>query len=90
MTAKTRFSPFLKPLALAAALAVAFSVHSAETTKANTAQNPWSFNLTAYLWLPSVYGDFSAGPFNKTADPSFINILQKQRNFPMTFNGYFG
>ena len=89
MSVKTRFSPFLKPLALAVSLATASGVHGAETTEADAVQDPWAFNLSTYLWLPSVYGDFSAGPFNKSSDPSFINIMQKQRNFPMAFNGHF-
>jgi hypothetical protein len=60
-----------------------------ELTKNTPASSPWAFDLTVYLWLPSSYGDFTAGPFNKTSDPSFINILEKQRNFPMSFNGHF-
>ena len=84
-----RFSSFFKSLALAVALATASSAHGAETTKEDAVQDPWAFNLSTYLWLPSVYGDFTAGPFNKSADPSFINIMQKQRNFPMAFNGHF-
>jgi|OpeIllAssembly_1097287.scaffolds.fasta_scaffold541231_2 hypothetical protein len=63
MTVKALFSPFLKPLALAAVLVVVSSVHGADTTEANIIQDPWAFNLPAYLWLPSVYGDFSAGSF---------------------------
>jgi len=84
-----RFSSFFKSLALAVALATASNAHGAETTKEDAVQDPWAFNLSTYLWLPSVYGDFTAGPFNKSADPSFINIMQKQRNFPMAFNGHF-
>ena len=89
MTEKIRFSSYLKPLALAVALATASSAHGAGTTEVDAVQNPWAFNLNAYLWLPSVYGDFTAGPFNKSADPSFINLMQHQRNFPMAFNGHF-
>lgn len=89
MTVKNRFFPFCKPLALAVALSAATNVQSAGTEKGDAVQKPWAFNLAAYLWLPSVYGDFSAGPFNKSADPSFINIMQKMRNFPMNFNGHF-
>jgi len=36
-----------------------------------------------------VYGDFSAGPFNKSSDFSFGDIAEKMRNFPMAFNGHF-
>jgi len=89
MIVSPRFSPFLKPLALVVSLTVISSAHGAETTEADAVQDPWAFNLSTYLWLPSVYGDFSAGPFNKSSDPSFINIMQKQRNFPMAFDGHF-
>ena len=75
MTVKNRFSSHFKPLALAVALAAASSAHGAGTAKGDDAvKNSWSFNLGTYLWLPSIYGDFSAGPFNKSSDPSFINI----------------
>ena len=67
MTVKPRIFPFFNPLALAAALAVVSSVHGAEITEADAVQDPWAFNLSAYLWLPGVYGNFSAGPFNKSA-----------------------
>jgi hypothetical protein len=89
MIVKPRLSPFFKPLALVAALATAFNVHAAETAEGDAIQNPWAFNLTAYLWLPSIYGDFSAGPFNKSGDVGFIDIAGKMRNFPMAFNGRF-
>lgn len=89
MTVKNRFSPFFKPLALAAALAAASSVYGAGTEEGDIVQNPWAFDLTAYLWLPSVDGNFSAGPFNKSSDFSFIDIAGKMRNFPMAFDGRF-
>ncbi len=89
MIVKPRFSPLFKLLVLAAVLATASNVHAAETTEGDAVQNPWAFNLTAYLWLPSVYGDFSAGPFNTSSDTSFIDIAGKMRNFPMAFNGHF-
>ncbi len=89
MTVKNRFSPYFKPLALAVVLATAVRAHGAETAKGDAVQNPWAFNLSAYLWLPSVYGDFSAGPFNKSSDFSFGDIAGKMRNFPMAFNGHF-
>ena len=78
MTVNPRFFPFLKPLALAVALATASGVHGAGTAEGSAVYDPWAFNLSTYLWLPSVYGDFSAGPFNKSSDPSFIDIMQKQ------------
>lgn len=89
MTVKNSFFPYFKPLALVAALATGSSVHGAETAKSDTDQKPWAFNLNAYLWLPSVDGNFSAGPFNKSSDFSFGDIAGKMRNFPMAFNGHF-
>jgi len=89
MTVKNRFSPYFKPLALAAVLATASSAHGAGTAEADAVQNPWSFNLGTYLWLPSVDGNFSAGPFTKSSDISFGDIAGKMRNFPMAFNGHF-
>ena len=79
MTVKALFSPFLKPLALAAVLVVVSSVHGADTTEANIIQDPWAFNLPAYLWLPSVYGDFSAGSFT---------VQYFSRLFKRTLNSY--
>jgi hypothetical protein len=35
-----------------------------------------------------VDGKFSAGPFDKSTNPSFISILEKLHNFPMAFNGH--
>ena len=89
MIVNTRFSPFFKPLALAAALATASSVHGAGTAEGDAVQDPWAFNLTLYMWFPGVDGDFSAGPFNKSSDFSFIDIAGKLRSFPMAFNGHF-
>lgn len=89
MTVKNRFFPFFKPLALAAALATATSVHGAGTAAANAVQSPWAFNLTLYMWFPGVNGNFSAGPLNKSVDASFIDIAGKLRSFPMAFNGHF-
>jgi len=89
MILKTGHFPYFKPLALAVALAIASGAHATETEKSDTVKNPWAFNLSTYLWLPSVYGDFSAGPFNKSSDFSFGDIAGKMRNFPMAFNGHF-
>ncbi len=86
---KIRFSRCFKPLTLALALATTANVNGAESTRDDIVKNPWAFDLTVYGWLPSVDGNFSAGRFEKTADPSFINILEHQRNFPMAFNGHF-
>ena len=89
MTIKTGFFQYFKPLALAAALIMVSSVHGAEAEEADAVQNPWSFNLGTYLWLPNIDGNFSAGPFNKSSDFSFGDIVGKMRNFPMEFNGHF-
>ncbi len=89
MTVNKRFSPFFKPLVLAAALSAATNAQCAGAEKGDTVQNPWSFNLGTYLWLPNIDGNFSAGPFNKSSDFSFGDIVGKMRNFPMEFNGHF-
>lgn len=89
MIVKNRFSPFFKPFALAAALAMTSSVHGAETAEGDAVQNPWAFNLTLYMWFPGVNGNFSAGPLDKSVDASFIDIAGKLRSFPMAFNGHF-
>jgi hypothetical protein len=89
MIVNPRCSPFLKPLALAIALATAPSVNGAEAAKADAVQDPWAFNLTLYMWFPGVNGDFSAGPLNSSVDLSFIDIANKLSSFPMTFNGHF-
>ncbi|MCX7098641.1 MAG: hypothetical protein NTV43_12145 [Methylococcales bacterium] len=90
MTIKPHLSQHLKPLALVAAMALTANAQAAENPSSNTApQSPWSFNLSTYLWLPSVYGDFTAGPFNKSNDFGFLDIAGKMRNFPMAFNGHF-
>lgn len=86
---KISFSPYFKPLALIAALAATSSVYSAEIAENSAVKNPWAFDLTVYAWLPSIDGDFSAGRFDTTTSPSFINIMGKLRNFPMSFNGHF-
>jgi hypothetical protein len=41
------------------------------------------------MWLPGVNGKFSAGPFDKSVDASFIDIAGKLRNFPLAFMGRF-
>ena len=88
MIVKSRFSSFIRPLALAVALATAPGVYGAGTAEADAAQTPWAFNLSTYLWLPSVDGNFSAGPFNKSSDISFIDIAGKLRSFPAAFHGH--
>jgi hypothetical protein len=89
MIAKTSFSLYIKPLAVALTLAMVTSVHGAETTESSIVKNPWAFDLTVYAWMPSIDGNFSAGRFDTTTSPSFVNIMGKLRNFPMAFNGHF-
>lgn len=89
MTVKPRFSPLLKPLVLAVVLATSSIVHSAEKPTNDIVKNPWAFDLTAYLWLPSVDGNFTTDRFETSTSPSFIDIAGQMRNFPMAFNGHF-
>lgn len=86
---KTSFFTFFKHLILIGFLITTSIVHGAETVKTQAAKNPWAFDLTIYGWLSGVDGDFSAGRFNKTADPGFINLMESLRNFPMAFSGHF-
>jgi hypothetical protein len=86
MTVKTGFFLSFKPVPLMAALAVISSFHGA-AAESDAGQNPWAFNLTLYAWLPGVDGKFSAGPFNKSVDATFIDISEELRNFPLAFMG---
>ncbi len=49
--------------------------------------NPWAFNLTLYMWFGGVNGDFSAGPFKRSVDASFLDINDESRRFPLGFMG---
>ncbi|WP_139558871.1 hypothetical protein [Methylotetracoccus oryzae] len=51
--------------------------------------SPWSFNLTAYAWLPGVTGNYSAGPLSKSVDVNFIDIAGKLSSVPLAFMGRF-
>ncbi len=86
MTVNPGFFSSYKPLPLVAALAAVPSFHSA-AAESDASQNPWAFNLTLYAWLPGVDGKFSAGPFNKSVDSTFIDIAEELRNFPLAFMG---
>lgn len=77
------------PLTLAAALTIVSCFHDADAAESGPPQNPWAFNLSSYLWLPGVDGNFSAGPFNTSSSHSFGDIVGKMRNFPMAFSGRF-
>jgi hypothetical protein len=89
MIATPRFSPYFKPLAVAAALAMAPHVHGAGTAESSAVHDPWAFNLTMYMWFPGVNGTVSAGPLSESVNASFIDIAGKLRSFPMAFNGHF-
>lgn len=86
---KVNFSSCFKPLMLTVALATSSVVHSAEKSTNDSIKSPWAFDLNTYLWLPRIDGNFTSGPFETSASPSFIDIMGKLRNFPMTFNGHF-
>jgi len=49
--------------------------------------SPWGFNLSTYLWLAGVNGDFSAGPRGRSIDASFIDIANKSSRVPLGFMG---
>jgi hypothetical protein len=51
--------------------------------------NPWAFNLTLYMWLAGVNGDFTAGPVSRSVDENFIDIVDKSHRFPLGFMGRF-
>jgi len=89
MFVNPRFFPYLKPLAVAAALAMAPNVHGSGTAESSAVHDPWAFNLTMYMWFPGVDGNFSAGPLGDSLSLSFIDIADKMSSFPMAFNGHF-
>jgi hypothetical protein len=60
---------------------------AAPTTAIET--SPWSFNLTAYGWLPGVSGNYSAGPLSKSVDANFVDIVGKLNSVPLAFMGRF-
>lgn len=78
-------------LMLSAALMMspASGVSDATSEVESAAVNPWSFNLTPYLWLPGVTGSYRAGPKNKAVDVNFINIADNLDSFPLAFMGRF-
>ena len=52
-----------------------------------TTDSPWGFNLSLYTWITGVNGNFSAGPFSRSVDASFIDINNQSRRFPIGFMG---
>lgn len=49
--------------------------------------SPWSFNLTPYVWLTGVTGNYTVGPKSKSVDVNFIDIAQNLSSFPVAFMG---
>jgi hypothetical protein len=87
---------FIHTVILASLAAGLFSVsaRSAETPTAPVPEkpssaSPWGFNLTTYMWLPGVNGDFTAGSRSSSVDNNFIDIVDKSRRFPLGFSGHF-
>jgi hypothetical protein len=78
-----------KSMAAAVALTAASSFPGAGAKESDISQKSWASNLSLYMWLPGVNGKFSAGPFDKSVDASFIDIAGKLRNFPLAFMGRF-
>ena len=81
---------------LGATAAVSAPVWAEEATASSTpAQaetayvNPWAFNLTLYMWLAGVNGNFKAGPISQSVDKNFIDIVDNTRQFPLGFMGRF-
>lgn len=89
MNLKTRFFPFFILFAFAAVLALTSNTYGGETADSKTSHGPWAYNLSIYGWLPGINGKFSAGPFSRSIDTSFIDIAGKLRSFPLAFNGRF-
>jgi hypothetical protein len=81
--------PAFKSVAAAVVLTAASSFPGSGAMASDASPSPWAANLSLYMWLPGVNGDFSAGPFNKSVDASFIDIAGKLRNFPLAFMGRF-
>jgi hypothetical protein len=88
MSATNRYLSVFKPLALATSLATSISTYGAEAPVSNAVEKPWSVSLTAYMWMPGINGDISAGRVSRSVDASFLDIAGKLRNFPMAFNGH--
>ncbi len=64
---------------------VCLAVENSESTA--TEAGPWAFNITLYMWLPGVDGNFSAGPVNRSIDKNFIDIVDASHRFPLGFMG---
>lgn len=74
-------------LALSAAPTDADQAPLASIASAGPA-NPWSFNLTPYVWLTGVKGSYSVGPKSQSVDLNFIDIMDRVSNVPVAFMGH--
>ncbi len=94
-----RLLPFLLIVACALFL-LAPSVHAAEpsppapspsmTSQAKTGPtNPWSFDLSLYLWLPSINASLSAGPLRASLNETVIDIWNDTKGVPLIGMGRF-
>jgi hypothetical protein len=92
MKTYTRYLKNFLP-SLLAALILAPASHAdapalpADAPAEPTANSPWGFNLSLYTWITGVNGNFSAGPFSRSVDASFIDINNQSRQFPIGFMG---
>jgi hypothetical protein len=50
-------------------------------------KSPWGGNLSLYLWLGGIKGDFTAGTRGGSVDASFIDIFGKSKRTPLGFMG---
>jgi hypothetical protein len=39
--------------------------------------SPWGFNLSTYLWLPGINGNFTSGSHSGSIDATFVDIVDK-------------
>lgn len=53
----------LLPLAILSLCLGVAQAGEPSATKPTGQDSPWGFNLSTYLWLAGVNGEFSAGPF---------------------------
>ena len=72
-----------------AALAWALGLAAAQAAEpaAAAADSPWGFNLSTYLWLTGLKGDFSTQSKYQSYDLNFIDIVDKSSRVPLGFMG---
>ncbi len=74
------FNKYMVPAVLVALLLAPAShadepARPADESSEPTTNSPWGFNLTTYLWMAGIKGNLSAGPFSRSIDSSFIDIV---------------